>query len=246
VLTFYLQVIYNCRCFLINFIFFKNNFSVNLVFTIVSLIISVLSEIRADSMSGKKLIFEIIGTIVGVAGLFLAYNLANGWTPEVQGFGAKDRFSCAQQPDTQTGGQVWTVMYRNDQGIKPWLKMVHSLGEDWGTLRRCEVIADRLEKFRQDGLIGLRYNDDDKRTPQQAVICAITRLDPKSCNLLVTLRPKVDGYDSLRSMTEALRTGGSVEQSSGSESASAENLSEVNLENFLANDDRKAIVSSGK
>jgi hypothetical protein len=196
-------------------------------------------------MSGKKPIFEAIGAVAGVASLFLAYILATGWTPEVQGFGAKDRFSCAQQPDTQTGGQVWTVMYRNEQGIRPWLKMVYSLGKEYDTLRRCAEIADRLEKFRQDGLIGLSYRSDPN-TPQQAVICATTRLDPKSCNVLVTLRPKADGYDSLRRMTEALRTGGSVEQSSGSESASTENSSEVNLENFLADDDRKVIGSVGK
>lgn len=196
-------------------------------------------------MSRKKPIFEAIGAFAGVASLFLAYILANGWTPQVQGFGAKDRFSCAQQVDTQTGGQVWMVMYRNQKGVRPWLKMVHSFGEEWDTLRRCEKIADRLEKFRQDGLISLRYRSDPN-TPQQAVICAVTRLDPKSCNLLVTLRPKADGYDSLRRMTEALRTGGTVEQSSGTKITYGENSSEVNLENFLANDDLKTVVSNGK
>ncbi|WP_071191550.1 COP23 domain-containing protein [Trichormus sp. NMC-1] len=199
-------------------------------------------------MSGNKSIFDevhlvvgVIGAVVGIAGLVLTYSLAIGWTPTVPGFGAKDRFSCSQQPDTQSGGQVWAVMYRNEQGIRPWLKMVHNLGEDWDTLRRCAEIADRLEKFRQDGLIGLSYRND-ANTPGQAVICATTRLDPKSCNLLVTLRPKADGYSSLRNMTEALRTGGSVEQGSGGGSQATENSQEVNLENFLAEDDRKVVI----
>ena len=196
-------------------------------------------------MPGKKRIFKAIGYVLGVASLFLAYNIGNGSIPEVQDIGANERFSCALQPDIENGGQVWTVMYRNEQGIRPWLKMVHSLGEDYDTLTRCELIAERLEKFRQDGLIGLSYRSDPN-TPQQAVICAITRLDPTSCNLLVTLIPKADGFDSLRKMTEALRDGETVEQRSGAKSASNGNLSEVNLENFLADDDRKVIGSLGK
>ncbi|WP_169157561.1 hypothetical protein [Brasilonema bromeliae] len=80
-------------------------------------------------MSKKRHIFDIdnltvgiIGAVAGVAGLVLAYGVAIGWTPGIFGFGSKDPFSCALQPDTQNGGEVWMVMYRNDQRTKPWLR----------------------------------------------------------------------------------------------------------------------------
>jgi len=190
---------------------------------------------------GLNLTIGIIGAVTSVAGLALAYLVATGWTPETPGFGSKDRFSCALQPDTQNGGEVWTVMYRNDQGKKPWLRMVNTFGDDWDTQKRCDVIAQRLEDFRQDGLIGLSYRSDPK-TPSQSVICAITKRDRNNCNLLVTLKVSADGYDSLRRITEALKNGNTVEQLSGSANASAvtANLSEVNFENYLAVEDIKA------
>ncbi|WP_256379404.1 COP23 domain-containing protein [Brasilonema octagenarum] len=77
-------------------------------------------------------------------------------------FGSKDRFSCALQPDTQNGGEVWMVMYRNDQGTKPWPKMINSFGDGWNTQKRCDTIAQRLESFRQDGLIGFSHRSDPK------------------------------------------------------------------------------------
>ncbi|MEH2114068.1 COP23 domain-containing protein [Nostoc sp.] len=196
-------------------------------------------------MSENKNIFDglnftigIIGAVTGIAGLALTYLVATGWTPETPGFGSKDRFSCALQPDTKNGGEVWTVMYRNDQGKKPWLRMVNSFGDDWDTQKRCDVIAQRLEGFRQDGLIGLSYRPDPK-TPSQSVICVNTKLDRNNCNLLMTLKVSADGYDSLRRMTEALKNGTTVEQGSGSVSVISKS-SEVNFENYLANEDIKA------
>ncbi|MEH1826082.1 MAG: COP23 domain-containing protein [Nostoc sp.] len=199
-------------------------------------------------MSNNKNIFDglnltigFISAVAGVAGLALAYLVATGWTPETPGFGSKDRFSCALQPDTQNGGEVWTVMYRNDRGKKPWLRMVNSFGNDWDTQKRCDVIAQRLENFRQDGLIGLSYRPDPK-TPSQSVICVNTKLDRNNCNLLVTLKVSADGYESLRRMTEALKNGTTVEQGSGSASTSTVTAkpSEVNFENYLAAEDIKA------
>lgn len=190
---------------------------------------------------GLNLTIGIIGAVTGVAGLILAYLVATGWTPYLQYFGSKDRFSCASQPDTQNGGEVWTVMYRNDQGKKPWLRMVNSFGNDWDTQKRCDVIAQRLEDFRQDGLIGLSHRPDPK-TPSQSVICVKTKLDRDNCNLLVTLKVGADGNDSLRRMKKALENGTSVEQGSGSANASnaTNNSSEVNFENYLAAEDIKA------
>ncbi len=54
------------------------------------------------------------------------------------------------------------VMYRNDQGTKPWPKMINSFGDGWNTQKRCDTIAQRLESFRQDGLIGFSHRSDPK------------------------------------------------------------------------------------
>lgn len=205
-------------------------------------------------MSKERHIFDIgnltvgiIGAVVGIAGLVLAYGVATGWTPGIFGFGSKDRFSCASQPDTQNGGEVWTVMYRNDKGIKPWLKMVNSFGDGWNTQKRCDTIAQRLEGFRQDGLIGLSYRSDPK-TPNQSVICANTKLDRNNCNLLVTLKSGAEGYDSLRRMLEALRNGTTVEQGSNGSTVPtlAPGSTFVNIEDQLASEDLKAASNGSK
>jgi len=69
-----------------------------------------------------------------------------------------------QRPDTQNGGEVWTVMYRSDQGTKPRLRMINSFGDGWNTQKQCDTIVQRLEGFRQNGLIGL-----SALTPKQPI-----------------------------------------------------------------------------
>ncbi|OUL27729.1 hypothetical protein BV372_25525 [Nostoc sp. T09] len=189
-----------------------------------------------------------IGTAAGVFGAIFAYAQITAWTPELPGFSSKDRFSCALQPDTQNGGEVWTVMYRNDQTKKPWLKMVNNFGDEWNTQKRCDAIAQRLEGFRQDGLIGFSHRTDPK-TLNQSVICAVTRLDRSTCNLLVTLKPGVDGYESLRRMIEAKKNGTTVDQGSNDSntvSMSATRPKFISFEDQLATEDTKAGVSANK
>ncbi|MCL1464248.1 COP23 domain-containing protein [Argonema galeatum] len=182
---------------------------------------------RAGAIAG------IIGAIITGAGL-----IASGWQPTLFG-GRNDRFYCQQDADTSRGGSVWTVVYRNDKGAQPWLKMVNSFGDGWNTQKRCNEIADRLEGFRNDGLTQLTYRDDSD-TPTQAVICAKTKLSGDNCPVLVTLIPGADGYESLRKITEALRNGTTVDQSSGSRLTTSTFSSTINLSGLLADEDLKA------
>jgi Circadian oscillating protein COP23 len=154
----------------------------------------------------------VLGLLVAVAGVAIAY--AQGWSPLV--FGKDARFSCQSQPDTQRGGEVWTVMYRHDKGQQPWLKMVTTLGSDYTPLRRCEIISERLNTYRKDGLTKLSYRGDPN-TPKQYVICAKTKLSGDSCPLLVTLKPGSDteAYNAMRDMTESLQKGTQVYRSGG-------------------------------
>ncbi|NES18554.1 MAG: hypothetical protein F6K41_06400 [Symploca sp. SIO3E6] len=75
-------------------------------------------------MSQKKG-FDIAQLVIGIIGILLAAAGLFKFVPVL--VGKQDRFSCDLQPDTALGGEVWTVMYRNDQETKPWLKMVTTL-----------------------------------------------------------------------------------------------------------------------
>ncbi len=104
-----------------------------------------------------------------------------------------------------------------------------------------------MESFRQDGLIGFSHRSDPK-TPNQSAICANTKLDRSNCNLLVTLKPGADGYDSLRRMLEALKNGTSVEQGSNGSTVPILALGStfVSVENLLAAEDLKAGLDTSK
>lgn len=188
----------------------------------------------------------VLSLIAAVVGAGIAY--IQGWPPLL--FGKNARFSCQIIPDTQRGGEVWTVMYRHDKGQQPWLKMVTTLGSDFKPARRCEIIADRLEGFRKDGVIRLGYRSDPN-TPKQYVICAKTKLSGDSCPLLVTLKPGSDteAYNAMRDMTENLLTGSGVYQNSQGKLATSKfskDSPEIDLTPFLAEEDRIAGSNSAK
>ncbi|NEQ69570.1 MAG: hypothetical protein F6K21_29585 [Symploca sp. SIO2D2] len=193
-------------------------------------------------MSDKKgfnlaqLLIGIISILLATASLAVA--VKQGRVPVI--FGKQDRFSCDLQPDTAKGGEIWTVMYRNEQGTKPWLKMVTTLGGNWTPAERCQEIARKLELYRQDGLTKLTYRTDPA-TPSQYVICAYTKLSGGACPLLITLKPEADPYETLREMTAALKGGDGVYQNR--DGLSTDTLSrespEVHVEGLLAKEDRK-------
>ncbi|NET57786.1 MAG: hypothetical protein F6K47_16990 [Symploca sp. SIO2E6] len=189
-----------------------------------------------QGFSFPQLLIGIISILLATASLAIMVKME--WVPVK--FGKQDRFSCDLQPDIATGGEIWTVMYRNDQETKPWLKMVTTLGGNWTPAERCQEIARKLELYRQDGLTMLAYREDPA-TPSQYVICAYTKLSGDNCPLLITLKPKAEPYETLREMTAALEGSDGVYQNS--DGSIVDTLSrespEVHLEKLLAEEDRK-------
>ena len=192
-------------------------------------------------------VVTIIGVVIGAAAL--ANDVINGKKPPEPTviFTKEDRFTCELQPYPNEG-EIWTVVYHNDKGKQPWLRMVNTFGGDWNTVKRCGDIERRLEGYRQDGLIAFDYRPDPN-TPRQSVICAKTKLSADNCNLLVTLDVGADGYESLSKMIKALENKTTVDQNSNGE-PSAPLLSpaspSVHLGNFLADEDLKARETAKK
>ncbi len=195
-----------------------------------------MSENNSKGMTVFTIVTTIVGLILGVVEVTSGGAVSEAVSSLI--FPRNTRFSCTLQPDTKTGRDIWTVMYSKDNEQIPWLRMVNSFGNDWNTARRCEEITERLERFREDGLTGFGYRTNPD-TPNQSVICAYTQIAPENCNLLVTLKPGADGYESLSKMLEALKNGTTVDQSSGDNVNFSANFTKVNIENLLAPEDRK-------
>ncbi len=190
-----------------------------------------MSENNSKGMTVFTVVTTVVGLFIGVAEVTGVGFISGFFEPNT-------RFSCTLQPDTKTGKEIWTVMYSKGNKQIPWLRMVNSFGDDWNTRRRCNKIADRLDRFLKDGLTDFGYRTDPN-TPNQSVICAYTKIAPNNCNLLVTLKPGADGYESLSKMLEALKTGTTVNKSSGDNVNVSPNSTKVNIENLLAPEDRK-------
>jgi hypothetical protein len=157
-----------------------------------------------------NLAVNIIGALSGTGGFLIALAVYMGWVPVSLVVKESDRFYCALQPSSTQGKpsstqgkRVWTVMYRYDEGTKPWLKIVSVLGDDWPPEKRCREIAKRLDQYREEGLTELTYQNDPN-TPKQYVICAKTKKSGSSCPVLLTLKPGTNPYSILREMGDAL------------------------------------------
>lgn len=202
-------------------------------------------------MSNNGNFFNVANLTIGVLGLLAAVGSTGiayiqGWPPLLVGENA--RFSCQNQPDTQRGGDVWTVMYRHDKGQQPWLKMVTTLGGGYTPLKRCKEISQRLEIYRKDGLTKLDSRLDAET--HQYVICAKTK-QSENCSLLVTLKPgsETEAHKAVQDMTEDLRNGTGVYQNSDGKLATSKfspSSPEIDLTPFLAEEDRIAGSNSAK
>ncbi|MEZ2233224.1 COP23 domain-containing protein [Microcoleus sp.] len=204
-------------------------------------------------MSNSGKFFNVANLTIGVLGLVgtaiaIKITVVQAWPDPIIPKNA--RFSCQQRPDTQRGGDVWTIMYRHDKGQQPWLKIVTTFGGGYTPLKRCEEISQRLEIYRKDGLTKLDYRGDSN-TPNQYVICAKTK-QIENCSLLVTLKAgsQTEAHKAVQDMTEnLLNSGNGVYQNSDGKLATSQfspASPEIDLTPFLAEEDRIAGSNSAK
>ena len=203
-------------------------------------------------MSNGGNFFNVTNLTVGVLGLVgtaiaIKITVVQAWPDPIIPKNA--RFSCQNQPDTQRGGDVWTVMYHHDKGLQPWLKIKTTFGGGYTPLKRCEEISQRLEIYRKDGLTKLDYRGDSN-TPNQYVICAKTK-QSENCSLLVTLKPgsQTEAHKAVQDMTENLLNGTGVYQNSDGKLVTSKfspSSPEIDLTPFLAEEDRLAGSNSAK
>ncbi|NJL85336.1 MAG: hypothetical protein HC886_04175 [Leptolyngbyaceae cyanobacterium SM1_1_3] len=93
------------------------------------------------------------------------------------------RFEC------QVNNGQYTVMYRPttqpDQAY-PWA-VPEDMGGDWPAEHRCDVISERLEFYRPDGLLELRTD----RLNGYNIVCVTTEQD-NTCRIVFTVPPGQD------------------------------------------------------
>lgn len=150
----------------------------------------------------------------------------------------RSRFFCELKEDRQKGGDRWTVMYREGIGkATPWLRMVRSMGDDWDTKRRCEVVANRMDGYRKDGLLRFDYREDPD-VPTQWVICAKTKLSGNTCPIVITLAPEDNIHDVFQEVVGALSpANGPSYQCSNEKICSDSEAFSIDLTKYLAEED---------
>ncbi|WP_072621099.1 COP23 domain-containing protein [Spirulina major] len=179
---------------------------------------------------------------IGIGGLVLGV-ITLGWTvysgrvplqvtPQSQ-------FICALRPDPDPAmaRQVWTVLYQKnpDKQPKEWLYMVHEMGDGWNTDVRCIEIADRMNLYKEAGLISFEYRPDEK-TPNQWVICARTKAT-QNCPPVVTLVPgdETEALVALQRVAGALMPGNPASYQTSAE-ITVEQPAQIPLAGLLAED----------
>lgn len=145
----------------------------------------------------------------------------------------QSQFICSLRPDAERGGEVWTVLYEKpDKAPKPWLKMVEEMGAGWDTDARCNEIADRMNLYKEAGLLSFDYRPDEN-TPKQWVICARTQAS-QNCLLVVTLVPgsEEEAFAALQRVAGALMPGNPASYQSSAE-ITVEQPATIPLEEML-------------
>ncbi|MEM8640094.1 MAG: COP23 domain-containing protein [Cyanobacteria bacterium P01_G01_bin.54] len=173
---------------------------------------------------------------IGVAGLLVGV-VTLGWAVYTERVplqvSPKSEFICSRLSDPEWGGEVWTVLYQKPgKQPKPWLRMVEEMGAGWDTDARCGEIADRMNLYKEAGLLSFDFRPDEQ-TPGQYVICARTQAT-QGCPLVVTLLPgdEQEAFAALQRVAGALMPGNPASYQSSAE-ITVEQPASIPLEGML-------------
>ena len=131
------------------------------------------------------------------------------------------RFTC-----NNYGGE-YTVMYQPETQpgqYFPWATP-RKMGGGWDPIKRCNTIAERLERYRPDGLTELQTSSLNGYN----VLCVTSQADP-SCRIVLTVPPDKDPYQVRNNVFENLVAADSGQQTTGVNTYSPEN---GDLENII-------------
>ncbi|WP_088239519.1 COP23 domain-containing protein [Calothrix rhizosoleniae] len=116
------------------------------------------------------------------------------------------RFNCLFQ------NRQYTVMYQPESQPGRYFAWAvpRTLGGGWDAERRCRTIAERLERYRPDGLLELR----NSRLNGYDTLCVTTDKD-SSCRLILTIPPGQDAYSTRNQIFNNLTTADSGQETIG-------------------------------
>ncbi|MDB9493891.1 COP23 domain-containing protein [Spirulina major CS-329] len=178
---------------------------------------------------------------IGIAGLVLGL-VTLGWTMYAGRVpltvSVESQFICSlrSNPNSTTAQQIWTVLYeRPGKQPKEWLYMVEEMGDGWNTESRCRDISDRMNIYKEAGLLSFEYRPDEN-TPKQWVICARTKVT-QGCPPVVTLVPgdEAEAMAALQRVAGALMPGNPGSYQSSAE-ITLEQPASIPLAGVLAED----------
>lgn len=133
------------------------------------------------------------------------------------------RFTC-----NNYGGE-YTVMYQPETQpgqYFPWATP-RKMGGGWDPIKRCNTIAERLERYRPDGLTELQTSSLNGYN----VLCVTSQADP-SCRIVLTVPPDKDPYQVRNNVFENLIAADSGQQTTGVNTYSSENGDFENIINM--------------
>lgn len=112
----------------------------------------------------------------------------------------------------------YTVMYQPETQPGQYFAWAtpKKMGGGWDPIKRCNKIAERLERYRPDGLTEMRTSALNGYN----VLCVTSQADP-SCRLVLTVPPEQDPYQVRNNVFQNLISADSGQQTTGVSTYSA-------------------------
>lgn len=162
------------------------------------------------------------------------------------------QFSCLRMAEAESGELLWTVMVRprGMQEQEPLLRMISGMEGDVTPERRCQHVANTLDRHYSDQLQTLFYRPNPA-TPNRHAICVQTANHAENdCTNLVILKSNIDPQDFFERFTidlqnlepltapgQEIESGGAIATFSSSSEQPPVGQSRINLQQWLGHNE---------